>query len=452
MRFARMAWRLGAALAAAGGLAPAGALAQSCIAGVRTIENASASRVEYGFGTAGHGVKASGVTWTGVFDHAIGLEGNQAACFHGGYVHGPYPEDAVYECTSEHCPGGVCPNPCFEYHTTAGVSVEVAAPTVVEDVRVSDYGDGISQEQDANRADLEIRRVYLHDIHDDAVENDWGASVRVIDSLFERVNIAFASRQRSGESIDARNEVFEVRSTLIQLHRFTNTYKNKPGSGGFWKWGHEGMDPRFAVTDNVFLADNADGLLFPLANQVVECRNNKFLWAGTVASFEDELDDEDDSDGLTNRGRMEALANCFTVIVKPASQTKAAFLAQHWDPLVAEWKRTHLAAGGAQTSATPTPSRTPTRTPTPTATAAATRTPTPTATRTPTPAPTLLPSAAPTRSATPAPSRTATPAPTQPAPPVPSAAATPRPTPTPTPAPTASPTPDAPPQEPILLP
>jgi hypothetical protein len=463
MRFARMAWSLGAALAA-GSLAPGGALAQSCIAGVRTLENASAARVDYEFGAAGHGVKASGVTWTGVFDHAINLEGSQAACFHGGYVHGPYPEDVVYECTSEHCPGGVCPNPCLDYHTTAGISAEVAAPTVVEDVRISDYGDGISQEQDANRADLEIRRVYLHDIHDDAVENDWGASVRVIDSLFERVNIAFASRQRSGESIDARGKVFEVRNTLVQLHRFTNTYKNKPGSGGFWKWGHEGLDPRFAVTDNRFLADTADGLLFPLVNQVVECSNNTLLWAGTIAAFEDELDDEDDSDGLDNRGRMQALRNCFTVIVKPADVTKAAFLAQHWDPFVKAWKATHLAAGGAQTSATPTPAptRTPTPTATPSATAPPTRSATPAPTRTPAPAPSALPSAAPSRTATPAPTGSATPAPTRSAPPAPTSSTppaptgsgTPLPTPVPSPAPTASPSPNPsePPQEPILLP
>jgi hypothetical protein len=426
------AWTLGAAVAAMASLAALPSQAQVCLSGVRTVENATSSKTDYDFDTASKGVKAFGVTWTGIAGHAIGVDGSQAACFGGGYVHGPYPEDSVYECSSEHCPGGVCPNPCWAYHLSAGISVQANAKSIIEDARVSDYGDGISQEESANRVDLEIRRAWLHDIHDDAVENDWGASVKVIDSLLERVNMAFASRQRSGENIDARDKLFEVRSSLVQLHKFTNQYKQKPGHGGFWKWGHDGMDPRFAVTDNVFVAElKGDGLLFPLVDQVVECRNNKLLWAGTLDAFEDELDDDDDSDGLDNRGRLAALSNCFTVIVKPAGQSKAAFLAQHWDPLVTAWKATHLAAGGSA-DATPLPSPTPTATPKPSAT------PTPTATPKP--------------SATPTPSPTATPAPTRTPAPTPTPTATPKPSPTPTPTPTPAPAPNAPPQEPILLP
>jgi hypothetical protein len=441
--FART-WVLGAAVAAVASLAAPASRAQVCLAGVRTIENATASRTTYDFDTSSKGVKAFGVTWTGIDGHAIDVEGSQPACFGGGYVHGPYPEDSVYECSSEHCPGGVCPNPCWAYHLSAGLSMQVAAKTVVEDVRVSDYGDGISQEESANRADLEIRRAWLHDIHDDAVENDWGASVKVVDSLLERVNMAFASRQRSGENIDARSEVFEVRNSLVQLHKFTNQYKQKPGHGGFWKWGHDGMDPRFAVTDNVFVAEmEGDGLLFPLVDQVVECRNNKLLWAGTLDEWENELDDDDDSDGLDNRGRLEALSHCYTVIVKPAGQSKAAFLAQHWDPLVKAWKATHLAAGGSP-DATPVPTPKPTPTPTPAPVPTTTTSPAPT--RTPTPTATPAPTRTPTPTATPAPTRTPTPAPTRSATPVPTATPAPAPTTTPAPAP------NAPPQEPILLP
>ena len=75
-------------------------------------------------------------------------------------------------------------------------------------------------------------------------------------------------------------------------------------------------------TSNVFVAEmEGDGLLFPLVDQVVECRNNKLLWAGTLDEWENELDDDDDSDGLDNRGRLEALSHCYTVIVKPAAES-----------------------------------------------------------------------------------------------------------------------------------
>ena len=333
---------LAAALAACLLLAAAPVRAGSCLATAKPAA-AAATQTRYVYASPGRAFAARGVVWRNVPGHALRLAGSHAACWSGGHVDGPYPEDAVYECSAEHCPAGGCPQPCWPYHLSAGVSVRVAAPTVIEDLRVSDYGDGISQEESARRADLELRRVWLHDLHDDAVENDWGASVRVIDSLLERVNVAFASRQRSGESIDARGKRFEVRNSLVRLHRFTNQYKRKPGHGGIWKWGHAGMDPRFAVTDNVFLADTGGGLLFPLVDQVVECRNNKLLWAGTAEAWERALDDGADSDGLDERGRLAALSHCYTVIVRPAAQSPAAFLAEHWDPLVERWRSSHAA-------------------------------------------------------------------------------------------------------------
>jgi hypothetical protein len=339
---------LAAALAALLLLAPAPGCAASCLDSAPEKAAAVAAKRSYAYERPGRAFDARGVVWRNLRGHALRLEGTHAACWSGGALRGPYPEDAVYECSPAHCPGGACPQPCWPYHLSAGVSVRVAAPTVIEDLRVSDYGDGISQEESAQRADLEIRRVWLHDIHDDAVENDWGASVRVIDSLLERVNVAFASRARSGHEIDARNERFEVRNSLVLLHRFTNQYKQRPGHGVFWKWGHAGLGPRFAVTDSVFVAETPGGLLFPLVDQVVECRNNTLLWAGTPAAWERALDHDHDSDGLDNRGRLAALSHCYKVVLRPAAQSRADFLAEHWDPLVRRWRATHAAGQAAE--------------------------------------------------------------------------------------------------------
>jgi hypothetical protein len=326
--------------------------AERCPDGAASAEVATAERRSYEGQTHGHSIDARGVVWRDVPGHALRLGGTSSLCLSGGHVAGPYPEDAVYECTPLHCPGGSCPEPCWAYHLTSGVSVRASAATVVEDVRVSNYGDGISQERTASRSDLTVRRAYLHDLHDDAIENDWGATVRVFDSLLERVFMAFASRQRRSTNIDARDRVFEVRNNLVQLHEFTHSYKLKEGHGGFWKWGHEGKDPRFIVTDNVFVAHRkTNGLLFPLVDQVIECRNNTLLWAGTTEQWEKELGAHSDSDGLDARGRMQALSHCYTVIVKASGQSQADFLAQHWDPLVREWKATHPAAGGTRTRA-----------------------------------------------------------------------------------------------------
>jgi hypothetical protein len=396
-------WMLAAAIAAATMLAAPASQAQSCLSTARTTEQATVGETEYFYDSVGHAVKAGGVVWNNIFGNAIDLDGGQAACWSGGFIDGPYHDDSVYECSSEHCPGGVCPSPCNDFHTTAGVAPAVTAPTVIENVHLRDYGDGVSQESSANRAPFEVRGAWLENIHDDAVENDFGASVKVIDTLIERAWIPFASRFRSGDSIDARNEVFEVRKTLVLMHIFPNTYKMRAGHGTLWKWPHSGLGPGFIVTDSVFVAEKMaeGGPLFPLVDQLVECRSNKLLWAGTLSDWEAALDKGDDSDGLDNRGRMAALSHCYTVIVKPASQTKAAFLAQHWDPLAAAWKATHAAAGGAPGATTTTTTTAPATSSTSSTT---TTVPATTATSTtipaPPPAPTTTSTTAPTTSST----------------------------------------------------
>jgi hypothetical protein len=177
----------------------------------------------------------------------------------------------------------------------------------------------------------------------------------------------------------------------------------RAGHGTLWKWPHSGLGPGFIVTDSVFVGEKMaeGGLLFPLVDQLVECRNNKLLWAGTLSDWEAALDKGDDSDGLDNRGRMAALSHCYTVIVKPASQTKAAFLAQHWDPLAAAWKATHAAAGGAPGATTTTTTTLPATSSTSSTT---TTVPATTATSTtipaPPPAPTTTSTTAPTTSST----------------------------------------------------
>ncbi len=187
---------------------------------------------------------------------------------------------------------------------------------------------------------------YLHDIKDDAIENDWGASITVLDSLLERVNTAFASRPRSGVIIDARDRTFEVRDTLVLLHSFANSREMEPGHGKFWKWPKDGMGPAFIVTGNTFVVtDFAGGLMLPLADQVLECADNTLLWADESASHSAWLaSPEVESDGLTAAERLLALADCFIVVVKPDEQSQADFLAQHFDPLVAAWKQSHAAA------------------------------------------------------------------------------------------------------------
>ncbi|MEN8182629.1 MAG: putative metal-binding motif-containing protein, partial [Myxococcota bacterium] len=347
-RFSRAALRV--SLGAAAGwalLTPDPGHGQTtCLDAATSVETADPLQTDYVFDSSGKAVDARGVHWLGLPDHAIRPDGIWPGCWVGGDVEGPYRESSVYDCEPIHCPGGVCPTPCWAYHTSAGMRVDAAAPVVVEDLRVSDYGDGIERSASANRQPLVVKRAYLHDIHDDAIENDWGSSVTVVDSLLERVNTAFASRPRTGEVIDASDEIFEVRDSLVLLHSFANSRLMTPGHGKFWKWPKDGTGPDFIVTGNTFVVTDYGGVgLLPLANQVLACADNALLWADSQSSFDTWIaDPELDSDGLTSGGRANALSHCFTFIVKPDAQSQVDFLAANFDPLVAAWKQAHAAA------------------------------------------------------------------------------------------------------------
>jgi hypothetical protein len=330
---------------------PAGAAGaqESCLDGAVSIEDASAAREAYAFDATGHAVDARGVVWAGVQGHALQLSGREDACFAGGEVVGPYDDDSVYECSTRHCPDRVCPDPCLAYHTTAALRAAVDAPlTTLDDFAGSRYGDGISLERESG--DVRIRRAHLRDILDDAVESDWGRhSVTIEDSLFDRVAVGLATRQRQkGGTKNSLGEVWELRDSLIRLHGFPNTYKMRVGHSGFFKADRKKKrQVTYRITGNVFFAGPLaveGSVMFPIVTQTEACEDNLLFWSGTADAWEALLDDGDGhADKLDNRGRLAALAACYTVIVKPAGQSEADFVAEHWTPRAEAWRATHAA-------------------------------------------------------------------------------------------------------------
>jgi hypothetical protein len=330
-------------------LAAAAGAQESCVEDAVTVQDASSATQEYAFLSPGHAVDAAGVSWDDVPGHALHLVGGEDACFSGGEVAGPFGDDAVYECSSRHCPDRECPEPCLAYHTTAALAPAVEAPlTVIDDLEASHYGDGVSLERESG--DVLIRRAYFHELLDDAVESDWGRhSVTIVDSLFDRVAVGLATRTRKkGGAKNSRDEVWELRDSLIRLHAFPNTYQMRPGHAGFFKADRKKKrQVTYRITGNVFFAGPLavkGSVMFPIVTQTEECEDNLLFWNGSADDWEALLDDGDGyADKLDNRGRLEALAGCYTVVVKPANQSGDEFADEHWTPRADAWRASHAA-------------------------------------------------------------------------------------------------------------
>ena len=354
-------WVTGAGLALAAAAVSLGLLTgrpaaePACLTSATTTERATPERTRYEFLSPGQAVDARGVRWLGKRGDGLRLRGTARGCWTGGRVDGPYDASSVYECEPEHCPEAGCPTPCLAYHVTACMGPRSPGGAEIEDFECTRYGDGVSRKPESG--DLVIRPAYLHDLHDDAIEDDYGHSnTRVFDSLLDGVNVAFGNRQRSSVNNVATGTAWEVRDSLIRVRPNVNPYKRRAGHGGFWKGDRDPThQQRFRLTDNVFVAQGPKrgGLLFPVVGYVDECAGNTLLWAGPVAGpggWYEALDDQRGfADGLSDGERLTALnatfPGCFRVVLKPLGQTEADFLrATHkelggksWVGLVEAW-------------------------------------------------------------------------------------------------------------------
>jgi len=329
---------------------------ESCLATARTVERASPKTRDYLIDSDEHAIDASGVHWLGrgKENTLVGFEGDHATCFSGGsrgaVLDGGMPSDAMYECTPEHCPGGECPTPCYAYHSAAGLGPDAGGIQIIEDLEIRHSGDGISLQTEAAR-DAIVRRVYLHDLHDDAFESDFGlAGFTIEESLVDRVNTAFAMRLRSDAPGDQRDRLWTIRGNLVRLYEFPNGYKQRPGHGNVFKLDKSPNEPRFRIVDNtIVVGPNPEGAtLFPPVSRVEECARNTYLFLGPETAWKEALDDEEIEDGGTNGERLAALnerfPGCFDVRLRPDGTSEDDFLAaEGWTAAVDDWKATHIA-------------------------------------------------------------------------------------------------------------
>ena len=158
----------------------------------------------------------------------------------------------------------------------------------MENIRVHNYGDGISFSRGNPSYSFHIIGAYMTHIRDDCVQNDYMYSGLIEDSLFDGCYTAFSAKaQNSSSDYDGSQNVWTIRNSLIRLEPMEKVYHDRgliPGHGAFFKWNKgDNNSPQLALHNNVFrvdqLSNSSDGLGLP-KGKLVSCSDNVVVWLG----------------------------------------------------------------------------------------------------------------------------------------------------------------------------
>lgn len=247
----------------------------------------------------------SGKSANNTFMHwPIGIAGNGPSCWYGGSYNGTW-VDTDANVTWE--------NP---YHHSAGMTIRVPN-FLLESLRVNNQGDGINLEESSNN--FKLRGIYLSNIHDDCIQNDFLNAGILEDSLLEGCYTGFSADDFT-KSHNGANKAWTIKNNLVYIKAFPTVFRGpKPGIGVLFKgWRADAPGPQLVLKHNVFMADtpttiDSEATLgIPKNANLAGCENNIFVWLG--------------------KGDFPySLPSCFTV-------TKDANL---WNNAVASWKLAH---------------------------------------------------------------------------------------------------------------
>jgi len=211
-------------------------------------------------------INAVGASWTAVDDWPVSVDGRGPLCWDGGTIAGTWGSSTPWE----------------TFHHTGGFSF--ANPdSVIENVRVSNYGDAINARDGASN--WTVRGAHTSMIHDDCLQDDF-LNAGVIDgSLFDGCYVGLSTRASSNNSSsDGHNNTLTMRNSLLRLQPMPTVYKGPaPGHGGFFKWDDDAhRSPKLALYGNVFRVDqlpNHGSLGLPDGYDV-SCSGNTIVWLG----------------------------------------------------------------------------------------------------------------------------------------------------------------------------
>lgn len=236
-------------------------------------------------------------------------------CWYGGHIEGAWDEYGEGVTRPDDGQTVTWESP---YHHAGAMTIEMD-DFLVEDVSVHGHGDGLRPRGDR----IVIDGAYLHDIHDDCIENDNLNDLRVTDSLLDGCYVAFSARSYTGSERNGRGKLIEISHSLVRLEPQPTVYKPYkygigPGHGQFFKWQSDpATAPALSLHNTMFIATQParhGSLGLDEISHLESCSNNVMVWAGE-GSFPD----------------ADKLPDCFR-ISRDVSE---------WDRAVAQWHTRH---------------------------------------------------------------------------------------------------------------
>ena len=239
----------------------------------------------------------------------ITLDGQGPSCWYGGKYTGVW-DDASPSVTWDE-----------PYHHAGAMTIRMSN-FLVEGLRAHNQGDGIRME--TGGSNFHIRGVYLSDIHDDCVENDFNHSGITEDSLFDGCYAGFSATNFNTD--DASQKTWKIENNLVRMKAFMTVHNPQyfldrgcPAAPNYMFMfkgfiGNEG--PRVSLKNNIFRYDQPQCTVgtsvIPPGMDLAECSNNILVYTGP---------------GNFNK----SVPSCITV-------TKDVSL---WNNAVARWRQTH---------------------------------------------------------------------------------------------------------------
>ncbi len=254
--------------------------------------------------------------------YPIVFRGNTDICLSGGSVEGEVPMGSYWQPT---------------YCNASAVTWIGSVNPTVESIRIDRVWDGVRfNPQNAGASLSVVRNVWLTNVRDDCVENDWNGELLIEDSLFDGCfsGVSVAPNSKCQESADCRNGSGQTR---VFLHRVL--LRSQGSKYQDWGYDFDGENlplfhqaqvkrnpdgARLAVFDSIFAGDFYWPNLRTRTRRMWEgidpenCGNNQLLWLS------------DDLEWPPDNYPTNAIPECFTILTGPEARERWNSARNRW--------------------------------------------------------------------------------------------------------------------------